>query len=64
MANVKISDLTAASAAALANEYEINEAGTQYRFFKNNKINLYLIKFINNKLSLIYYNHNIQNGKD
>ncbi len=28
MANVKISDLTAASAAALANEYEINEAGT------------------------------------
>jgi len=28
MANVKISDLTAASAAAGANEYEINEAGT------------------------------------
>ena len=28
MANVKISDLTAAAAAALANEYEINEAGT------------------------------------
>ena len=28
MADVKISDLTAASAAALANEYEINEAGT------------------------------------
>jgi len=28
MANVKISDLTAASAAALTNEYEINEAGT------------------------------------
>ena len=28
MANVKISDLTAAAAAAGANEYEINEAGT------------------------------------
>jgi len=28
MANVKISELTAAGAAALANEYEINEAGT------------------------------------
>jgi hypothetical protein len=28
MANIKISDLTAASAAADANEYEINEAGT------------------------------------
>jgi hypothetical protein len=28
MANVKISDLTAASAAAGANEFEINEAGT------------------------------------
>jgi short-subunit dehydrogenase len=28
MANVKISDLTAASAAAAANEFEINEAGT------------------------------------
>ena len=28
MANVKISDLTAASAAAAANEFEINESGT------------------------------------
>ena len=28
MANVKISELTSASAAAAANEYEINEAGT------------------------------------
>ena len=41
MANVKISELTAAGAAALANEYEINEAGTSkketgtqiYRYF-------------------------------
>ena len=28
MANVKISELTSASAAAAANEYEINESGT------------------------------------
>ena len=28
MANIKISDLTAAAAAADANEFEINEAGT------------------------------------
>jgi hypothetical protein len=28
MANIKISDLTAASVAADANEFEINEAGT------------------------------------